>query len=130
MTDSIALNSLNDRKHILLRKAADLDEQKQIVNLQAKHGRITADQANVETAKIAGEHAITVAVLTSLETIITELTATLPVQIAVADVADLVTLFTAAFAQKTVPAGAANALDRLRTLARLPSQQHDERKPT
>jgi hypothetical protein len=122
MTNSTALASLTSRKILLLRKAADLVEQKQIVNLQAKQGRITTDQANAETRKIASEHAITVAVLASLEGIITELTQTIPVEIAVADVADLVVLFEATFAQKTLPPGAANALDRLRTLARQPVQ--------
>ena len=80
MTD--ALDRLQDRKNLLLRKAVELDEQKQVVNLQCKHGRISNDQANIESGKIASEHAITIAVLTSLEAIITELTTTLPVEIA------------------------------------------------
>jgi hypothetical protein len=114
-----------DRKQLLLRKAVELDEQKQVINLQAKHGRLSIDQANIESGKIASEHAITIAVLTSLEAIITELTATLPVEIAVADVCDLIVLFEASFASKTMPPGAANALDRIRLLARQPVQNKE-----
>jgi hypothetical protein len=120
MRDSIVLQTLYDRRADLLQQVSVLEDQKQLILLNAKTSQITPDRANALQAEIAGKRSVADAVLASTESIIAEVTAGLPLELRVSDIVDIVRIFEAAFAAKTIPQNASYALDRLRTLARLP----------
>jgi hypothetical protein len=84
MINTIIAN-LRDRRQSLLKKAAELDDARQLVQLNAKTGQISIEKANAETSKIAAERSIVDAVLAERESIIAELIAGLPLQLTTAD---------------------------------------------
>jgi hypothetical protein len=80
MINTIIAN-LRDRRQSLLKKAAELDGARQLVQPNAKTGQISIEKANAETSKIAAERSTVDAVLAEPESIIAELIAGLPLQL-------------------------------------------------
>jgi hypothetical protein len=117
MTETV-LQNLQARRQQLLSKVAELDQSQQLAMLNVKVGRISIEQANIETAKIAAERIPVAAVLESTDAILGEMIAGLPIELKVADVCDIICLFENAFQQKSPSGAAVVALDRLRKLAR------------
>jgi hypothetical protein len=72
MTDPAIIASLKDRRQVLLRKVGELEEAKQLVMLEGKSGRISA---NARTAKIVAEKTVVDAVLANTESILAEMIA-------------------------------------------------------
>ncbi len=119
MTETAIIKNLQHRRDQLKVKVTELDDAEQLVHLSAKTGQLTTEVANAKRAKIAAERSVVDAVLANTETILAELIAAQPLELRVADIADIVGLFEHAFIAKTPSPAALAAIDRLRLLAHL-----------
>src|SRR5258708_38570727 len=119
MTETAIIKTLQHRRDQLIIKGVELIDAEQLVHLSAKTGQLTTEVANAKKATIAAERSVVNAVLANTETILAELIAAQPLELRVADIADIVALFEHAFIAKTPSPAALAAIDRLRLLARL-----------